>query len=234
MNATASPIRDGVAALLPSKPIQEFPAKHVLYGPYQPCCKLYFVRCGRVAITSSLGCLSPVIRSIVGPGGLFGEASLISSADPSETSHTLDKAQLVSWSRAEVEQHISYDPRLGLLLIRYFAQRCEDLNQRLEARAFLNTPERVMVALLHLAERLGTPYELGIRMAPLTQQMIAEYVGTSREIVASEMAKLRRLGLVQYSRKFIQIDARELRQTLRQRGLNSEPSDVPLARAAAS
>jgi hypothetical protein len=57
-------------------------------------------------------------------------------------------------------------------------------------------------------------------MAPLTHMVIAEYVGTSREVVSAQMSQLRRLGLVRYSRKYIEIDCDAMEQAL----LNGNPA----------
>jgi Mn-dependent DtxR family transcriptional regulator len=56
------------------------------------------------------------------------------------------------------------------------------------------------------------------RVASLTHHTISEFVGTSREIVTFQMNRLRRLGLVRYSRKHIDVYAQALRENLRQQG----------------
>jgi Mn-dependent DtxR family transcriptional regulator len=56
------------------------------------------------------------------------------------------------------------------------------------------------------------------RITGLTHQAIADYVGTSREIVTSEMNRLRRLGYVSYSRLHTDIYARALGEWMRQQG----------------
>jgi len=234
MTRTTSPVTaHDIAALLPRKPQQEFPRKHVVYGPGQPCAGLYLVRSGRILITNSVDGASPTVTRIVGPNGLFGEGLLIGAPGSLESALVLDQVRVFSWGRTEVEQQITRDPRLGLALVRYFVQRCADLNSRIEALAFRRTTERVMLNLLHLAETLGTPSNGHLRLAPLTHQAIAEYVGTSREIVTSHMSEFRRAGMLDYSRKYIDVNATLMRQALREHGIDVQPpADVPLARAA--
>ena len=57
-------------------------------------------------------------------------------------------------------------------------------------------------------------------MASLTHNTIAEFVGTSREIVTFQMNRLRRLGLVRYSRKHIDVYALAMRENLREQGIS--------------
>jgi len=230
--ASSLPSYQDVATYLPRKPIQEFARKHTIYDPGQPCNSLYLVRSGRVVISNSFDGGSPVVTRIVGPNGIFGENLLIGLQEQSETAVVLDQARVMSWGRAEVEQLVNRDPRLGMALLAYFVKRCAELNERLEALAFRKTPERVMLGLLQLAESLGTPANGGMRLAPLTHQAIAEYVGTSREIVTSHMSELRRAGMLQYSRKFIEVNVGAMRETLRQQGIEVHPAEIPMARAA--
>jgi CRP/FNR family transcriptional regulator, cyclic AMP receptor protein len=56
-------------------------------------------------------------------------------------------------------------------------------------------------------------------VASLTHQIIAEFVGTSREVVTFQMNRLRRLGVIRYSRKYIDVHAEAMRETLRQPSL---------------
>src|SRR5690242_9385088 len=118
------------AAHLPHKPVQEFPRKHTIYGPGQPCNSLYMVRSGRVVITSSIDGAAATVTRIVGPNGFFGEGLLIGSMDPSEAAVVLDQARVMSWGRTEIEQQVGRDPRLGMALLAYFVNRCSELNQR--------------------------------------------------------------------------------------------------------
>jgi CRP-like cAMP-binding protein len=95
-----------------------------------------------------------------------------------------------------------------------------ELQQRIIAMSAYGIPKRVSVSLLQLAETLGTPREDGsMRMGSLTQNTIAEFVGTSREMLSLEMNRLRRLGMVRYSRQFIDVYTQALAQSLREEGL---------------
>ena len=59
-------------------------------------------------------------------------------------------------------------------------------------------------SLVRFSERLGTPEQDGsVRMAPLSHELLAEYVGTSREVVSHYMSEFRKRGYLSYSRKEI-------------------------------
>jgi CRP-like cAMP-binding protein len=101
--------------------------------------------------------------------------------------------------------------------------------------AVYKTPERVVLSLIQLAATLGTPNTDGsMRIASLTHHTIAEYVGTSREIVTFQMNRLRRLGMLRYSRKYIDIYANALEQTLLEQGIHMPQTAAELSSLAAS
>lgn len=205
---------------LPRKPMQEFAKDRIIYSPQQPCDHLYVVILGRVKIISIAEDGCQTIGRIVRTEGLFGEPCLIGLRGQSETASALDTVNLMAWSRAEIEQHIEREPRLGLALAQYLVKQCLDLQDRIESMAVYKTPERVMLALVQLAERLGTDMPDGsMRLASLTHHTIAEYVGTSREIVTFQMNRLRRLGMLRYSRRHIDVYSQALTGALRQQGI---------------
>ena len=134
----------------------------------------------------------------------------------------LDKTGLMAWTREEVDSQIERDPRLGLALAQYLAGQCMALNNRLENQIVHNTPERVMLALIELAESLGTPSDDGaMRMPHLTHQTIAEYVGTSREIVTFQMTRLRRMNLLKYDRTYADVYVGGMVEMLRSQGITA-------------
>jgi CRP-like cAMP-binding protein len=217
---------------LPRKPVQEFPRKHTIYGPGEPCNHLYAVRSGRVVLNSPFDSAVPSVTRVIGPKGVFGEATLVGAPDPSECAVTLDRASVMSWTRTEIEQQMMRDARLANALLAYFVTRCGELAERLEALAFYRTPERVMLGLVQLAESLGTPVNGSMRMAPLTHKVIAEYVGTSRELVTFHMCEFRRAGLLEYSRSFIDANVGLMRKALATGGIQTSAAAAPMTRSA--
>ena len=155
------------------------------------------------------------LRSLAVPReGLFGECSLV-DADGQGRAIPLDRVEVMAWSRAEIQHQIEAVPRLGLALLEEFVMATHDLEDRVQAMATRKIPERVMLSLLQLQRTLGERLADGaMRMAGLTHMVIAEHVGTSREIVSAQMSRLRRLGMIRYSRRYIEIDCQAIEQAL--------------------
>lgn len=212
---------------LPRKPLLEFPRGHVIYSGTSS--SLYLSISGRVKVATVGPDGSESVVRIVPPEGLFGEACL--AHHPStERAVALDPVQIMSWKQAEIEQQVEREPALGLALMQVVIARCLELAERMQAMATCMTPQRVMLALLQLARQLGEPRPDGaVRMASLTHHTLAEYVGTSREIVSSQMSNLRRRGLIQYSRQYIDVYREAVEETLRSQGVISRQAGTRAA-----
>ncbi|MGA7241251.1 MAG: Crp/Fnr family transcriptional regulator [Bryobacteraceae bacterium] len=206
---------------LPRKPVSERSKGRVIYDGENPSTNLYVVILGRVKISSLTGEGRQSVGRIVRAEGLFGESCLIGTSRHEESATALDNVMLMGWDRAEIEQRIEQEPRLGIALSQYLVHQCLELQDRIETMAVHKTPERVMLGLLQLATDLGTPMEDGsTRVAHLTHDTIAEFVGTSREIVSSQMNRLRRLGLIRYSRKNMDVYTQSMLEELKGTGMS--------------
>ena len=219
---------------LPRKPTYEVSKGRVIYDEMNPPVHLYVVMLGRVKVSSMNGEGRQSVSRIITREGLFGEACLIGASRDGESATALDDVVLMGWERAEIEMRIEQEPRLGIALLQYMVHQCVELQDRTETMAVHKTPERVMLGLLQLATDLGTETEGGsTHIAHLTHDTIAEFVGTSREIVSCQMNRLRRLGLIRYSRKYLDVYSRALLDELKRQEVSIPRGTELLAQSAA-
>jgi CRP-like cAMP-binding protein len=205
---------------LPHKPLCKIGKGSVIYDETNPPTNLYTVILGRVKVSSMNGDGRQSVSRIVCAEGLFGESSLLGMSRDGESATALDNVMLMGWDRAEIEQRIEREPRLGIALFQHMVHQCLELKDRIEAMAVHKTPERVMLGLVQLAIDLGSEAEDGsTRVAHLTHDTIADFVGTSREIVSGQMNRLRRLGLIRYSRKHLDVYPQAMLDELKQQGM---------------
>jgi CRP-like cAMP-binding protein len=100
-------------------------------------------------------------------------------------------------------------------------RQCLELRNRIESMAMYKTPERIMLALTQLASSMGTAMaDNATRIPALTHHTLAEYVGTSREIVTFQLNRLRRIGCLRYTRKYIDVYTPAIEEQLRRVGVH--------------
>ncbi len=200
---------------LPRKPVTDYSRGDSIFDESRPSQALHLVVQGRVKVTIPMEHGVQTVVDIFNTDDFFGESALLGEGRPAERAVALDNVTLMSWPRAEIEDQIERQPRLGIALMQMLVKRGIDYEERLQSFALDKTPERIVRALLRFADHLGAPAEDGsLRIPPLTHQAISEYVGTSREIVTYQMNQLRQKGFLRYSRRGIQVYAEALREHL--------------------
>jgi CRP/FNR family transcriptional regulator, cyclic AMP receptor protein len=205
---------------LPRTAVREFAKNRVIYDRCRDAGRVYVVIRGHVKVVKTVDDGGQIVVRIVSTDGLFGEPVLIGGQGTTETAVALENVLAMSWTADEIEQQIEREPRLALALSQYLVRECIELQDRIESMAAYKTPERVMLALVQLADILGTSTPDGpTRISSLTHHTIAGYVGTSREIVTSQLNRLRRLGLLQYSRRQMDIHTQAMQEILARQGV---------------
>ena len=202
---TCAHVNEDALEYLPCTTPVSYDKGQTVYGGAEQSAGLYVVLQGRVKVWRAASDGIATILGIYGNEQIFGESCLIGGA-PDEFATALERTQLMTWPTAMVEEQIAKSPRLGVALMQTLVARGVVLKDRIRNIAAEKTPARVALALLSLAREQGGRTEDGsLRFPALTHQAISELVGTSREIVTAEMGKLRRLRLVEYSRRGIQV-----------------------------
>jgi len=197
------PLEDPLA-YLPCSSVLDFRKGQVVYNQTQPSSNLYLVIDGKVRVAHCANDGKQIIVDIYQPDEFFGESVFLHLPCRSEEARALENTKLMAWTGQEVEDITARQPRLAVALLQVMVQRNLGFTQRIESLCVENIGQRVARALLRLADRMGSQEKDGsLRMLPLTHELLAQYVGTSREVVTMHMNRLRRLGYVRYSRKTI-------------------------------
>jgi CRP/FNR family transcriptional regulator, cyclic AMP receptor protein len=220
MAQTATLFSEDPLLYLPRTPLQHLRKRRIIYDAKQPPEHLYAVIAGRVMITSA----SEIVTRIVTVDGLFGESILLGGRFRTEMATALDEMTLMSWSAADIEAQIERKPRLGWALFQCLVREGITLQHRIEDMVLYQNPERIRLALLQFADQMGTPTAEGwTRLGALTHQTLAGYVGTSREVMTTQLNRLRRLGVLRYSRQHIDLYVPAIRTMLHEQGVRFRP-----------
>jgi CRP/FNR family cyclic AMP-dependent transcriptional regulator len=203
-------------AYLPRSIIMEHRKGGIIYSHDQPCNNLYLVISGTVKITRVSDNGSQVLIDLYRPDEFFGEAALVRLSHASEEAVAHQKTTLMAWRAGDIEEMVMKRPRLAMALLQAFGQRALGFADRIQSLSVESVDQRLARTLVRFSERLGTPQTDGsIAMEPLTHELLAQYVGTSRELVTWHMTNFRRQGYLQYSRKGITLHRDALRAWIR-------------------
>jgi CRP/FNR family transcriptional regulator, cyclic AMP receptor protein len=163
---------------------------------------------GRVKVSRRAADRSIVV-DVYGPEEFFGEGALLDLERLPEEAMAMENTEVMRWTKREIEQLVLDRPLLGVALKQTLARRTIDLGARPQDCLGEKSAGRLLRSLVHLSERSGAAVDaVGVHLMPMTHQELAEYIGTSREIVAQYMKEFRRQGVLHYSHQGIVLTQR--------------------------
>jgi CRP/FNR family transcriptional regulator len=207
MVASYSPLSEKILqedplAHLPCSRVLEYRKGQTIYGREQASPSVYLVIEGKVKVTRYSDRGQEVVVDIYQTDEFFGESAFLNLGSSPEEAKAFEDAKLMAWTAAEIEGLATRQPRLAIALLQVLVRRNLDLTRRIESLAVDDISRRVARTLIRLSERMGTPAADGsVQMIPLTHEVLAQYIGTSREVVTLHMNQFRRKGYLRYSRK---------------------------------
>ena len=184
-----------------------------ILSPDDPPDRIHIIKKGRVRVFR----LSPdgkqLTLDIHEKGTILGDMSLLGQDRLREAyAEAIDDGVICTISPDELRTLIERYPTVGLNIIRHLSRRLESAERELEAMAYQRVDQRLARKLLDLSQRFGISTVRGtLIQARLTQQELAEMIGTTRETLAHTLGDFRRRGLLDASKHSVVIrDAERL------------------------
>ncbi|MDT5335052.1 MAG: family transcriptional regulator, cyclic receptor protein [Mycobacterium sp.] len=159
------------------------------------------VRIGRAA-TDGREC----VFTVLGPGDVFGEVSLLDVGPRTATAIAVTDVLATTLNRSQLLRRLADDPSSADDLMRTLARRVRWHSDALVDLMSSDAPARVSKLLLRLARRFGARGDDGIRVElDLNQEQFAQMVGTSRETVNKTLSEFASEGWIRLERDAIVI-----------------------------
>jgi CRP/FNR family cyclic AMP-dependent transcriptional regulator len=134
----------------------------------------------------------------MGPGDFFGEGCLIGQPLRLSAAKAMTESRVVRVSKAEMLRILHEEPSFAELFMTYLLTRNSRVEEDLVDQLFNSSEKRLARALLLLANigKAGAPQPIA---TPISQETLAEIVGTTRARVNVFMNKFRDLGFIEYN-----------------------------------
>jgi CRP/FNR family cyclic AMP-dependent transcriptional regulator len=175
--------------------VQRYPAHAVLITEGDQSDTLYIIVSGAVKVYAANEAGKEIILNTHGPGEYVGEMAL-DGGPRSASVMTLEPTTCAVVSGAQLREFIVSHPDFALHLIHNLIHRLRTLTSTTKALALEDVYSRVV----GLLQRLSVPDgEHRVLLQRMTQQDIAERVGSSREMVSRIFKELTVGGYVQVS-----------------------------------
>jgi len=172
-------------------------AGETLFRAGDPGDGCYRIQSGLVKIVVASKQGEERIISLLGPGAIVGELSIIDGLPRSASVFAVSDCSLSFVSRARFEMFSEAHPELTSYLVRTLALRLRRADDALAATTFLSVKGRLARALLILAEYAGEENNGRIELRhKISQGDLAAMAGVARENVSRTMSDWRKRNIV--------------------------------------
>jgi len=159
---------------------------------------VFYIQRGRikVVVVSELG--KEAVVGILESGQFFGEGCLNGHPLRLATTTAMDDCVITAITKPAMLETLHREPTFSTLFITYLLSRNSRIEEDLVDQLFNSSEKRLARLLLLLAHfgKDGRPQPISI---DVSQETLAEMIGTTRSRVSHFMNKFRKLGLISYN-----------------------------------
>ena len=176
----------------------EYRKDTIVYRQGDPADSVFYIRSGSVktAVVSEQG--KEAVVGLLGTGDFFGEGCLTGEPLRLSTISAMTECVIVRMRKADITRVIHEEPAFAELFISHLLSRNNRVEEDLVDQLFNSSEKRLARTLLLLANfgKEGRPEPI---IAKISQETLAEMIGTTRSRVSFFMNKFRKLGLIDYN-----------------------------------
>ena len=175
-----------------------YPKNTVIINEGDQANAMFICSSGKVKVYVSDENGKEFVLNSMGPCEYFGELSLLDDESRSASVITTEKSTFSILYKEDFSKVVLSNPDLALVLLRNLAARIRKLTDNVKTLALQDVYGRIRKTLLDLAEEKNGDL---IIEEKLTQQDIANRIGSSREMVARILKDLATGGYIKIERK---------------------------------
>jgi len=172
----------------------------VIFAQGDPADAVFYVETGRVKLTIVSGQGKEAVVGIYSATDFFGEASLAGQPLRIATATAMSECLIVRLAKSAMIRMLHDEPTFSELFVAHLLSRNIRVEADLVDQLFNSSEKRLARVLLLLANfgKEGKPEEV---IPNITQETLAEMIGTTRSRVSFFMNKFRKLGFIEYNGK---------------------------------
>jgi CRP/FNR family cyclic AMP-dependent transcriptional regulator len=178
--------------------ISDYRKGQIIYTQGEPADSVFYIQSGKVrkTVVSEQG--KEAVVALLGTGDFFGEGCLTGQPLRLATVSAMTECVIVRIAKADIIRVIHDEPTFAELFIAHLLSRNSRVEEDLVDQLFNSSEKRLARILLLLANfgKEGRPEPI---LAKISQETLAEMIGTTRSRVSHFMNKFRELGLINYN-----------------------------------
>jgi CRP/FNR family transcriptional regulator, cyclic AMP receptor protein len=178
--------------------IAAFRKAGVLFTQGEPADAVFYIQKGKIKLTVVSEQGKEAVVAVLGVGEFCGEGCLAGQSRRIATASAITECEIMRLEKAAMLRILQAEPRFSEMFVSYLLTRTIKVEEDLVDQLFNSSEKRLARALLLLANfgKEGKPEPI---VAKVSQEMLAEMIGTTRSRVSFFMNKFRKLGFISYN-----------------------------------
>ena len=203
MPGTANPIfepKQFLAKVGEGKTILEFSKDQIIFAQGDVANTVFYIQKGRVKVVVISEQGKEAVVGILEPGQFFGEGCMNGHSLRIATTTAMEECLITAITKTAMLAALQDEPKFSELFMAYLLTRNSRIEEDLIDQLFNSSEKRLARLLLLLANfgKEGRPQPISPN---ISQETLAEMIGTTRSRVSFFMNKFRKLGFISYNGK---------------------------------
>ena len=181
-----------------------FSGGELIFSEGEPCNGLYIIARGKVRIFKTSVSGREQVLAVNVPGDSVAELPVFDGGPFPASAVAVEDVELAFISRRDFNAYCLEHPEVSLKVLSVVGARLRRLVGIIEELSFTTIRQRLIAALVKLAQSEGKTTARGIEFQlPATHQELANQLGTVRELISRNLMRLQAEGL-------LDVDARQI------------------------
>jgi CRP/FNR family transcriptional regulator, cyclic AMP receptor protein len=169
-----------------------------VFSQGDPADAVFYIREGKVKISVVSKRGKEAVVALHGKGDFFGEGCLTGQPLRLATAATMTDCVITRLEKAAIVRVLHDEPKFSEMFMAYLLTRNARVEEDLVDQLF-NSSEKRLARVLLLMANFGKDGRTEPIIGKISQETLAEIVGTTRSRVSVFMNKFRRLGFIEYN-----------------------------------
>lgn len=193
--------------------------KQIIFSQGDAADAVFYIRKGKIKVTVISKQGKEAVVALLGTDEFLGEGCLIGQPKRLATATAMTECVTMRVEKAEIQRVLQEEPAFSQMFISHILARSARVEEDLVDQLFNSTEKRLARVLLLLANfgKEGRPEPI---IAKISQETLAEMIGTTRSRVSHFMNKFRQMGFIDYNGHL------EIHSSLLSVVLNDQPNTV--------
>ena len=186
--------------------VRKYKAGEPIFLKGDPGTAMMAVLSGRVRICAYSTDGREVVLNVISPGEVFGEIAMIDGGERTADAFAMEETDLLVLGRRDFMPVLARNPDVCIKLLELMCRRLRWTSEKMEDISFLDLRSRLAKRLIYLADHHGEPSGEGdVKTVRISQQLLANMIGASREAVNIQLAEWKEEGVISSRRGWITV-----------------------------